>query len=172
MKKATTRDVGQVANLRSRRQIGNLPHASRGAITVPIADRQGHVKVDRRLLRRAVQRVLRMAGVSKAAISVAIVDDDMISRLNWKFLRHRGPADVLSFPLDDCGCLEGEVIASAEMAERCAPRYGWTAHDELLLYVVHGTLHLVGHDDRTARQQAEMQQKETDVLQKLGIARR
>ena len=144
----------------------------RGAITVPIADHQGHVKVDRRLLRRAVRRVLRMAGVSKAAISVAIVDDDTISRLNWKFLRHRGPADVLSFPLNDGECLEGEVIASAETAARCAPRYGWTAHDELLLYVVHGALHLVGHDDRTARQQAEMRRKEREVLEGLGIARR
>jgi probable rRNA maturation factor len=144
----------------------------RGAIMVPIADRQGHVKVDRRLLRQAVQQVLRMAGVSKAAISVAIVDDESISRLNWKFLRHRGPADVLSFPLDDGECLEGEVIASAETAARRAPRYGWAAHDELLLYVVHGTLHLVGHDDRTARQQAEMRRKEQEVLEGLGIARR
>jgi probable rRNA maturation factor len=144
----------------------------RNQITVPIADRQEILAVDRRLLRRAVRSVLRMAGVVKALISVAIVDDDTITRLNWEFLRHRGPADVLSFPLDDRGRLEGEVIASAQTAALCAPRYGWTAHDELLLYVVHGTLHLVGHDDRTTRQQAEMQQREREVLEGLGILRR
>jgi probable rRNA maturation factor len=116
--------------------------------------------------------VLRTAGVGKAAISVAIVDDDSISELNWKYLRHRGPADVLSFPLDDCSPLEGEVIVSAETAARRGPFYGWTPHDELLLYVVHGTLHLVGHDDRTARQQAAMQRKEREILDGLGIARR
>ena len=88
----------------------------RGAITVPIADQQDHVTVDRRLLRRAVGSVLRMAGVGTAAISVAIVDDDTISKLNWKYLRHRGPADVLSFPLDERDGLEGEVIVSAETA--------------------------------------------------------
>ena len=144
----------------------------RGAITVPIADQQDHVTVDRPLLRRAVGSVLRMAGVGTAAISVAIVDDDTISKLNWKYLRHRGPADVLSFPLDERDGLEGEVIVSAETAARRAPRYGWTPHDELLLYVVHGTLHLVGHDDRTPRQQAAMQRQEREVLEGLGIARR
>ena len=51
--------------------------------------------------------------------------------------------------LDDSDGLEGEVIVGAETALRTAPRYGWPPHDELLLYVVHGTLHLVGHDDRT-----------------------
>jgi probable rRNA maturation factor len=139
---------------------------------VPIADQQDHVTVDRRLLRRAVRSVLRMAGLGKAAISVAVVDDDTISELNWKYLRHRGPADVLSFPLDDRGTLEGEVIVSAETAARRAPQYGWAPHDELLLYVVHGTLHLVGHDDRTPRQRDEIQSKEREVLEGLGIARR
>ena len=148
------------------------PPSSRSQYKVPIANRQEHVLVDRRLLRRAVKSVLSMAGIGKAAISVAIVDDDTISEFNWKYLRHRGPADVLSFPLDDADGLEGEVIVSAETATRRAPRYGWTPHDELLLYVVHGTLHLVGHDDRTPRQQAEMRQMEKNVLQGLGIARR
>jgi probable rRNA maturation factor len=144
----------------------------RSQIAVPIADRQNALAVDRRLLRRAVRSVLRMAGVSKALISVAVVDDDTIARINWEYLRHRGPADVLSFPLDDGGRLEGEVIVSAETAARRAPRYGWAPHDELLLYVVHGTLHLVGHDDRTTRQQAQMQEREREVLEGLGISRR
>ncbi len=146
--------------------------AGRNKITVPIADQQSHVTVDRRLLRRAVKNVLRMAGVGKAAISVAIVDDDTISEFNWKYLRHRGPADVLSFPLGDGGQLEGEVVVSAETAASRAPHYGWTPQDELLLYVVHGTLHLAGHDDRTARQRAEMRRKEREVLEGLGITRR
>jgi probable rRNA maturation factor len=149
----------------------------RGTIKVPIADQQSHVAVDCRLLRRAVRHVLHMAKVEKAGvISVAIVDDQAISRLNWKYLRHRGPADVLSFPLDDdlndSGRLEGEVIVSAETAARRAPQYGWTPHEEMLLYVIHGTLHLAGYDDRTERQQAEMRRKEQEVLKGLGFARR
>jgi probable rRNA maturation factor len=149
----------------------------RGRITVQIADEQEHVAIDRNLLRRAVKSVLRGAGVRSATISVAIVDDAAITELNWKYLRHRGPADVLSFLLDDCigiegTVVEGEVILGAETAARVAPNYGWPAHHELLLYAIHGTLHLVGYDDRTPRQRAEMQQREKEVLEKLGITRR
>ena len=145
---------------------------TRAAIMVQIADRQNCLPLDRRLLRRAVTRVLRDAKVRKASISLAVVDDDTIARLNWQYLRHRGPADVLSFLLDDRDGLEGEVIVGAETALRAAPRYGWPPHDELLLYVIHGTLHLVGHDDTSPALRAEMQKRETAVLDKLGITRK
>jgi probable rRNA maturation factor len=145
---------------------------TRAAIMVQIADRQNCLPLDRRLLRRAVTRVLRDAKVRKASISLAVVDDDTIARLNWQYLRHRGPADVLSFLLDDRDGLEGEVIVGAETALRAAPRYGWPPHDELLLYVIHGMLHLVGYDDRTPRQQAKMQQREREILEGLGITRK
>jgi probable rRNA maturation factor len=144
----------------------------RSRIAVQIADRQNAIPLDRRLLRRAVAKVLRRAGVREAQISLAVVDDDAISQLNWRFLRHRGPADVLSFLLDDRDALEGEVVVGAETAVRTAADYGWPPHDELLLYVVHGMLHLVGYDDRTTRQRREMKRGETEVLQKLGIERR
>jgi probable rRNA maturation factor len=144
----------------------------RARLTVQIADRQRSVAVDRRLLRRAVMRVLRDAGISQALISVAVVDDDTIAQLNWRFLRHRGPADVLSFLLDDGDGLEGEVIVGAEVALRTAVQYGWSPHDELLLYAIHGTLHLVGQDDRTPRQRAAMQKRERNILEELGIERR
>ena len=141
-------------------------------ITIEIADRQTCLPLDRPLLRRAVRGVLRTAGVRKARISVAVVDDATIARLNWQYLRHRGPADVLSFLLDESDGLEGEVIVGAEAALRTAPEYGWPPHDELLLYVVHGTLHLVGQDDVRPALRAEMQKRETDILAGLGIMRR
>ncbi len=153
------------------------PSATAIEITIEIANEQNHLPLDRRLLRRAVRMVLRDAGVRKARISVAVVDDQTMARVNWQFLRHRGPADVLSFALDgpdgsgDDG-LEGEVLAGAQTALRNAPRYGWPPHDELLLYVIHGTLHLAGHDDTRPALRAEMQKRETDVLKKLGITRK
>jgi probable rRNA maturation factor len=141
-------------------------------ITIAIANRQSAVALDRAMLRKAVRRVLRDADLRKARISVAVVDDDTIARLNWQYLRHRGPADVLSFVLDEGDGLEGEVIVGAGTALRNAPRYGWAAHDELLLYVVHGALHLVGYDDLKAAARARMQKREREVLASLGIERR
>jgi len=141
-------------------------------ITIEIANEQAHLPLDRRLVRKAVRTVLREAGLRKARLSVAVVDDETIARLNWQYLRHRGPADVLSFLLDQSDGLEGEVIVGAQTALRAAPHYGWPPHDELLLYIIHGTLHLVGHDDASPALRGEMQKRETEILEKLGITRR
>lgn len=139
-------------------------------IGICIANEQTSLAIDRQMLRRAVRLVLRNAGVRRARISLAVVEDVAMARLNWKYLRHRGPTDVLSFVLDESeSALDGEVVVCAETAIRTAPKYGWSAHDELLLYVIHGTLHLVGHDDATDALRATMQRQEAALLQKLGI---
>jgi probable rRNA maturation factor len=61
------------------------------------------------------------------------------------------------------------VIVSAETAELTAGWYGWTAEDELLLYVIHGTLHLVGYDDTTPETQIEMRERERACLACFGV---
>ena len=72
---------------------------------------------------------------------------------------------MLSFVLERGeGFLDGEVVVSAETALRTAPRFGWSAAEELLLYVIHGTLHLAGYDDATPEQQAAMRGRETEYL--------
>jgi probable rRNA maturation factor len=108
--------------------------------------------------------------VGHAQLSIAIVDDATIHELNRRYLEHDYPTDVLSFTLErDNEHLEGEVIASAETAARSAADYGWSADDELLLYVVHGTLHLVGHDDGTPDERAVMRRLERRYLASFGL---
>jgi probable rRNA maturation factor len=140
-------------------------------IVVDIVDLYEVAWVDKSLLKRAVRIVLSDAGVAKATISIAIVDDAHITRLNRQFLQHDYATDVLSFALSEPQApLEGEVIVSAETAQRMAARYGWEASAELLWYVIHGSLHLVGYDDVSAADQAEMRRREAEVLGQLGIA--
>lgn len=139
------------------------------SIAVDIANQQTSVSLDRVRLRRAVRTILKDASIREARISLAFVDDPTIARLNEQFLDHHGPTDVLSFVLDSGeGRLEGEVVVSAETAMREAPRFGWTPHDELLLYVVHGTLHLVGYDDQTAGPRVRMRAREREVLEQVN----
>ncbi len=139
-------------------------------IHVAIANQQAAVPIDRRRLRRAVRMVLRDAGIVDGVISVAAVDDPTIRLLHRRHLGRDEPTDVLSFTLEQGGgMLEGEVVVGAETARRQAPRYGWSAADELLLYVIHGALHLVGHDDRTRRRRAEMQAREAHYLACFGL---
>lgn len=135
------------------------------SITVHIANRQKSVPVDRRRVRLAVKAVLADAGVHDAEISVALVDDPTIAALHDEFMDDPEPTDVLSFLLDQsAGRLEGEVVASADTARAWCAKYKSSPEDELLRYVIHGTLHLVGHDDATPRQRAAMRARETVFL--------
>ena len=114
-------------------------------------------------MREVVRAIVRDAGISEATISIAIVDDATIAKLHRQFLDDPEPTDVLSFVLERSGqSLEGEVVVSADTAKTCAPRYDATPEDELLLYVIHGTLHLVGYDDAAPRQRAVMRKKERE----------
>jgi probable rRNA maturation factor len=130
-----------------------------------IANRQKTLPVDRRRIRRAVTAVLRDAGIAEAQISVAVVDDATIARLHQQFLGDPNATDVLSFVLERSErCLEGEVVVSAETAAANAARYRSTPEDELLRYVIHGTLHLVGYDDASPAQRAIVRRREKKYL--------
>jgi probable rRNA maturation factor len=135
-------------------------------IAIHISNRQKTLKIDRRRMRQAVRAIVRDAGIVEATISIAIVDDATIARLHQQFLDDPTPTDVLSFVLERTeDSLEGEVLASADTAKACAPQYNLSPEDELLLYVIHGTLHLVGYDDTTPRQRAVMRKKEMEYSQ-------
>jgi len=121
-------------------------------------------------LRAALAAVLAGGGVEQAEVSLAIVDDPTIHQLNRQYLNHDEPTDVLSFLFEREGSrLEGEIVVSRDTAARSAPAYGWRAEDELLLYVIHGGLHLVGFDDTTADAAAEMRRQEKHYLEPFGL---
>jgi probable rRNA maturation factor len=130
-------------------------------------------RLDLARLRRAVQAIAADAGIERGSVSIALVDDRTIHELNRKYLEHDYPTDVLSFVLEsEPGQLEGEIVVSADMAERRAAEFGWRGEDELLLYVIHGALHLVGHDDQAAETQLEMRKYESRYLALFGLAPR
>jgi probable rRNA maturation factor len=137
--------------------------------TIEISNRQTALSADIGRMRGAVAAVLEEEGLADAAINIALVDDPTIHDLNRRFLNHDEPTDVLSFVLDDADGLEGDVIVSVETAIRSAAHYHWPAADELLLYVIHGTLHLVGYDDLDPVSRAEMRSREQHYLAALGL---
>jgi probable rRNA maturation factor len=120
-----------------------------------------------------VQRVLAGEGIEKAVISIAVVDDPTMHQLNRQYLQHDYPTDVLSFLLeDDDDRIEGEIIISADYAAREAEQFGWSPQDEMLLYVIHGSLHLVGYDDLEPEFKTEMRAKEREYLATFGLTPR
>lgn len=128
-------------------------------------------KISRSLIRRAVHTVLKQAGIETAEISVAIVDDPTIAQIHEQYLGEPDPTDVLSFLLEKGDRhLDGEIVVSADTAKTWATRVGWSPEHELLLYIVHGTLHLVGFDDQTQTERRKIRREEKAVLRNLGIS--
>jgi probable rRNA maturation factor len=144
-------------------------HRPRGprapAIDVELANRQtAHTFQPDRLI-AAARTVLAGEGIRCGTLSLVVVDDKTMRRLNRRYLQHDYATDVLSFLLDSGpGRVQGEVIVSADTAARQAPRYGWSAEDELLLYVIHGTLHVVGYDDTEPAAEQMMRDRERHYL--------
>lgn len=140
-------------------------------IVIEIADRQNVMSVREEPLREAVRRILADADIFEGEISIALVNNAEIHEINRRFLQHDYPTDVISFPLEfEAGRLEGEIVASTEMAASTAPEHGWDAAAELLLYVIHGALHLVGHDDHDPDLEPRMRAAERQYLGELGVA--
>ncbi|MBT7257199.1 MAG: rRNA maturation RNase YbeY, partial [Planctomycetaceae bacterium] len=134
---------------------------------------QSQHEVDCEQLRAAVVGVVDEAEIITGEVSLAIVDNETLHALNVQYLQHDYPTDVISFVLEQAaGHLEGEVIVSADMAATVAHEYDWPAEYELLLYVIHGTLHLVGYDDKAPQQKIEMQAAERRHLQRFSIEHR
>lgn len=139
-------------------------------IEIAISNRQNVLAIKADVLSSACRQVIEGDGQSDANISLTIVDDEEMQSLNREHLGHDYPTDVLSFPLSDPGdSLAGEIIASAGEAIANAREYGTLAEEELLLYVVHGTLHLVGLGDKTPEQAKAMRQAEAYWLAEFGV---
>jgi probable rRNA maturation factor len=107
--------------------------------------------------------------IRRANVSIVVVDDRTIHRLNRRFLNHDEPTDVITFSLEEGDSVDGEIITSADTAAAAAKRFGWTMADELLLYAVHGALHLAGYDDQAPTQRRKMRSRERWYLAKFGL---
>jgi rRNA maturation RNase YbeY len=136
---------------------------------VDVAAESVRVPVARARVARLADRVLRAEGVREAALSIAFVSDRRIAALNWQHLGHRGPTDVISFgfaPAHPGAPLEGDIYIAPGVARRNAIAHGRGTREELLRLVVHGVLHVVGHDhpEGDARYDSAMWQRQEALL--------
>jgi probable rRNA maturation factor len=122
-------------------------------------------------LKDAARAVLEGEGVRAGKVTLAFVDNAHIHRLNKQFLDHDEPTDVLTFPYTEPGAKspEGEVVIGYEVATEYAADRGHDTNLELLLYVIHGCLHLCGFTDADAKGARAMRAKEREYLAKLGL---
>ena len=144
-------------------------NASPAAERVAVADlREGRTPaVDLQRVRAVAMWVLDLEDRREIGLSLTLVGDERMATLHEKYMGISGPTDVLAFPLDDgIGPLEilGEVVVSVETAQREARERGLSLEREVLLYVVHGTLHLLGYDDHEPEERARMHARQEEHL--------
>ena len=123
-----------------------------------------------------------------AQISLNFVDNEEIRRLNKEFRQKDAATDVLSFPMlefdengdiidadydvDDGEIVLGDIVISAERALSQAEEYGHSFLREVTFLVVHSMLHLLGYDHvASEEEETRMRQKQTDILNQMGITR-
>ena len=150
------------------------PRVPKASHKIEIADQQS-LEFDAAPLISAVQAIADDHHVKIAEISIAVVDDPTIRVLNRQYLNHDYETDVISFVLDwneECSRLLGQLIVSTDTATTLAAEIGGTMQDELLLYVVHGMLHLVGYDDKQPALAAKMREAEKVYLNRQGVEHR
>jgi probable rRNA maturation factor len=163
-----------------------------GQLEVFVGDEQDAQPVDGARWQRLAEQVLTHEGIrGEAELSILFVDESAMTDLNKRFMGNDGPTDVLAFPLEDelvepgrfpdsstsgpvdprvrgeAGdppLLLGDVVVCPAVAARNAPTHAGTYDDELALLVVHGILHVLGHDHADPAEEAAMQAKERELL--------
>jgi probable rRNA maturation factor len=105
--------------------------------------------VESKLLSKIAHRALEVLGLSKVELSIALVPDVQIKRLNKLYRNKDKPTDVLSFPIGEKvedWLILGDIVISVDTAKRQAQELGHSLEEELKRLLVHGLVHLLGYD--------------------------
>ena len=147
---------------------------------IAVFNRQTRVPIDEEGIRRAAGRILGWLGYRGYELTVAVVDDREIARLNRRYFRRSRPTNVISFPMGEGtpaslpAKVLGDIVISADTARRDAEEVGKEAGEEVLFLLIHGILHLAGYDHEGAeKERLKMEAKERDLFNRFaGPSRR
>ena len=139
-----------------------------------IRNRQKHIPLDLRKIRRAAQRILAELGFLEAELSLLFVNDRQIQTLNRKYLRRDKPTNVLAFSMREGEFstlhpyLLGDLVISVETAKRQSNRFGLDGAEMVILLMVHGVLHLIGYEHEGTKKGArEMTLKQRELFRQV-----
>ena len=140
-------------------------------MAVHLRKRRGLPAVDTRKLRRRANRLLRLLSLQDRELSILLTDDREMTELNRDYRNRNRTTDVLSFSQQEGERPDlhpeilGDVVISLPVAKRQAKEQKHSLNDELTVLLVHGTLHLLGHEhEHTNRKTASAMRREQDRL--------
>ena len=139
---------------------------------------QDRIEINLRRVKKAAEAILKGLGFSDAELSIVVVDDGEMARLNSQYRRVHTTTDVLAFPMlegefgDIQPQLLGDVVISAPTAETMSRCHHCSLSAVLDLLLVHGILHLVGYDHELGEGESlRMKNKTLELLEVLGHSR-
>lgn len=131
--------------------------------------------IDGRALTATAQRLLVEVGEADSALSLSLVSDNAIRALNFEYRGRDAATDVLSFPLDPGPKspvpepLLGDVVISVDTARRQAAAYDASLQREIYRLLIHGLLHLMGHDHEALGERRTMQREERRLADAIAL---
>lgn len=145
------------------------------SLAIDVATEGVRIPVSRARVATLAEGVLRRERVASAMLSIAFVSDRRIAALNRRHLGHAGATDVISFgfaPVGSAGPVVGDVYIAPAVARRNARDHGRGVREELMRLVVHGVLHVLGHDhpEDESRYASPMWRRQERHLRTLGAA--
>jgi probable rRNA maturation factor len=142
---------------------------------IQVSVNQSRIEINPTRLRDVAERILNALGYTEVELSILIVDDEEMARLNLEYREVDSTTDVLSFPMwegefgDVCDEMLGDIVISAPTAQAMSEQHHSTLDRVMDLLLVHGVLHLVGLDHEAGEEEARrMQEKTLELLGLLG----
>ena len=129
--------------------------------------------VDALWIRRVITETLLLEKKRNLSLSILLTDNKNIRKINKRFLKHDYATDVISFWYDAGVSSKserdflGELVVSWEMAREFAKKLEISFKEELARYLIHGTLHLLGYDDKQKKDKNRMHRRQEFILRKV-----
>ncbi len=133
--------------------------------TVNISSSQSTLRIPRKKITALVEFIVRSEDADMEEVDIAVVTSRRIAALNRRYLQHAGATDVLSFDLSSPGSgVAAQIIVCSDVAVREARARGLGPQRELMLYIAHGLLHVLGYDDTNSKSAAKMYVRQEELL--------
>ncbi|MBU1863629.1 MAG: rRNA maturation RNase YbeY [Candidatus Omnitrophica bacterium] len=147
-----------------------IPRKRNVTIKVVIATKK--YRISAHSIEKIARVTLTRCGIRSGLLNIYLVGNRTIRRLNKTYKRRNAATDVLAFPIGEeiptrshgMVCLMGEVVISLDQAKVQAGRFHTTFRQEVILYVIHGILHILGYDDIKNKDRQRMEKKQHELL--------
>lgn len=170
------RSRGDEAQTKRKLETPHVVSCNQHGMNIVIINRQRTKKIDSRFLKQVVTELFAEVKITEAELGIRLVGAKEMARVNRQFLQHEGSTDVITFDHRDCQLpianrqlkINGELFICVEDAVSQAKQFKTSWQSEVVRYLVHGILHLLGYDDLKPELRRAMKRQENRLVRRLA----